>query len=377
MIFKSFSLKRNPLSLVITFLTVSLCAFMAILLLFAPREALNGARSGLSLCAEVVIPSLFPFLVLTTFVVQSGLAEKAGHLFEPVMRFLFKLPGCAATAFGLGIIGGYPAGALAVSGLCKRGVLSKKDSERLLCFCINSGPAFVIGAVGAGLLKSTQAGVLLYIAHIGASLIIGLFSRFFGTYEPVKKSRFRTKSMSVSKSFVNSVTDSAKSMLNICAFVVFFAAVISLLNFTGIIPSAARILNTIHPVPQNGIDFYSRIIFGFFEVSNGCAAAVAIKGMAAVLVISAVLSWSSLSVQFQVMAAVNDTGLSTKYFIFTRLFHIVLSILMTMLLFTFFPVALPVFASSAIPLTASVHSAPACAALFIISGMLLLSQLKI
>jgi sporulation integral membrane protein YlbJ len=377
MISKTISLKRNPFSIVITFFTVSLCIFMALLLLFAPGEALSGARAGLNLCAEVVVPSLFPFLVLTTFVVQSGLAEKAGHLFEPVMKLLFKLPGSAATAFGLGIIGGYPAGALAVSGLCKKGVLSKKDGERLLCFCINSGPAFVIGAVGAGLLKSTQAGILIYAAHVGASLVIGLFSRFFGSKISIEKNSFRTKPLSLSKSFVISVTESAKSMLNICAFVVFFAAVISLLNYTGIIPYMARILNTIHPTTQNGIDFYIRLLFGFFEVSNGCAAAVTIKGMTAVLVISAVLSWSSLSVQCQVMSTVKDAGLSIKYFIFTRFFHIILSVLLTMLLFTLFPVALPVFASSAIPLTASIHSAPACVALFLISGMLLLSQLKI
>jgi sporulation integral membrane protein YlbJ len=377
MITKTISLKRKSFSVVTNFLVISMCVFMGLLLLFAPGEALRGARAGLNLCAEVVVPSLFPFLVLTTFVVYCGLAEKLGHIFEPIMKWIFKLPGSAATAFGLGIIGGYPAGALAVAGLCKRGVLNKKDSERLLCFCINSGPAFVIGAVGAGLLKSTQAGVLIYAAHIGASLIIGVFSRFFSSKNASIKSNFKANPLSLSKSFVSSVTDSAKSMLSICAFVVFFAAVISLLNYTGIIPYIAHILNSIHPISNNGINFYIRILFGFFEVSNGCAAAVSIKGMQAVLVISAILSWSSLSVQFQVMSVIKDAGLSIRYFIMTRFFHIILSVLLTMLLFSLFPVALPVFLSSTIPLTASIHSAPACVALFIISGMLLLSQLKI
>jgi hypothetical protein len=139
----------------------------------------------------------------------------------------------------------------------------------------------------------------------------------------------------------------------------------------------AHILNTIHPITNNGVDFYIRMLFGFFEVSNGCAAAVSIKGMQAVLLISAILSWSSLSVQFQVMSVIKDAGLSIKYFIMTRFFHIILSVLLTILLFNLFPVALPVFLSGTSPLIASIHSAPACIALFIISGMLLLSQLKI
>jgi sporulation integral membrane protein YlbJ len=377
MFLKTISLKKKSFSVVTTFLVVSLCVFMGLLLLFAPSEALSGARAGLNLCAEVVVPSLFPFLVLTTFVVYSGLAEKIGRIFEPVMKWVFRLPGSAATAFGLGIIGGYPAGALAVAGLCKRGALIKKDGERLLCFCINSGPAFVIGAVGAGLLKSTEAGVLIYAAHVGASLIIGLSSRFFGSKNTNSINSYKTSPLSISKSFVSSVTDSAKSMLSICAFVVFFAAVISLLNYTGIIPYVAHILNTIHPITNNGVDFYIRMLFGFFEVSNGCAAAVSIKGMQAVLLISAILSWSSLSVQFQVMSVIKDAGLSIKYFIMTRFFHIILSVLLTILLFNLFPVTLPVFLSGTSPLIASIHSAPACVALFIISGMLLLSQLKI
>ena len=38
-----------------------------------PREITDGVRRGLTLCGTAVIPPLFPFLVLCTFFVRSGL----------------------------------------------------------------------------------------------------------------------------------------------------------------------------------------------------------------------------------------------------------------------------------------------------------------
>ena len=67
-------------------------------ILIAPQAASQGVRDGLTLCGQVVIPSLFPFLALSSFLVQSGLAQRAGHLLEPITKLLFRLPGAAGSA---------------------------------------------------------------------------------------------------------------------------------------------------------------------------------------------------------------------------------------------------------------------------------------
>lgn len=352
-----------------------LCLGTAALLLLAPEPSLSGARSGLELCANVVIPSLFPFMCLSGFIIRSGLAQKAGRLFEPVMKLLFKMPGCTAIVLGLGIIGGYPVGASATAEMCETGAITKRQGERLLCFSINSSPAFIIGAVGASILKSAKAGVLLYAAHIGASIAVGIFMGIFGEHKVKPGSRrTQTKFSPIPEAFVGSVTQAAESMLFICAFVVLFASIISLLTFTGALGWLAALLSRL--IPVKGPVFYRYLLTGMLEVTNGCAGA-AVKGAEAVYLLPIILSFSGFSVFCQVMASVRKAGLSIGLFIATRLLHIVFALIITLLLFHFFPVAIPTAITFGSGITATIHSAPACVALLLVSGMLLLSQLRV
>lgn len=361
----------------------ALSVAFGLMLLIWPQAALAGARSGLTLCGEIVIPSLFPFLCLTTFVIESGLAQKAGRLFGPLMRFVFRLPGSAAAALFLGAVCGYPAGAAAVAGLKRQGLLEKDDSERLLSFCINSGPAFIIGAVGAGLLKNTFSGFLLYAAHLGASLLIGVGAAVFAR-RPAKNrrsaaggsSKKAVKPKKAAEAFVSSVSGSAKSMLVISAFVVFFAAVTGLLSGTGALPAVSFLFARLFPAGLNAAAI-EHLLPGFFEVSNGCAAAAGLNGLLSLCLISAALSWSGLSVQCQVVAIVGGDGLSTRKYLLARLPHMALSIALTLLLFHLFPQSVPAFANQAPILSASIHAAPGSVALLLLTAMLLLSQLKV
>lgn len=363
-----------------TFVLAMLSCLAFLLMLLAPKQGMDGARTGLQLCGEVIVPSLFPFLVISGFVINTGLAQRLGRLLERPVRAVFKLPGCAAAALGLGIIGGYPVGATACADLCKAGALNKDEGERLLVFCINSSPAFIIGAVGSGLLGSTQAGLLLYCAHISASLIIGVLSCAF--VKTVKadqglSQKAPVKSSPAPAALVRAVTGSAKSILNICAFVVLFSSLVSLLADTGILGGAAAAVNGL--MRNNAIDtaLFGGTVKGFLEVTNGCSAAASQGSMAGILLISAFLSWSGLSVIFQVIYSVRDAGLSVKRYLLARLPHMALSTLFTVALFRLFPVAIPVFANPSLRLAASVHTAPASAALLILCSLLLLSQVSV
>ena len=48
-------------------------------LVAAPGEAITGAKNGLTLCFNVIVPSLFPFFVLSSLVVDLGLAAYLGR----------------------------------------------------------------------------------------------------------------------------------------------------------------------------------------------------------------------------------------------------------------------------------------------------------
>ena len=150
-----------------------------IALLMWPQAAATGVSRGLSICSSVIIPSLFPFLVLSGFLVRSGLSVKLGRRLDRVTRALFGLPGCCGAGILIGFIGGYPAGGMAAGELVEQGAITREEGKKMLRFCVNGGPAFIISAVGAGLMGDIRYGVMLYAAHIAAAVLIGLFGRLW------------------------------------------------------------------------------------------------------------------------------------------------------------------------------------------------------
>ncbi|GHU88023.1 hypothetical protein FACS1894202_03380 [Clostridia bacterium] len=79
-------------------------------LVIAPKEASDAAKQGIKLCLDVIVPSLFPFFVLSSLVVECGLVRYLGRALEGVMRPLFRVGGACGAALMMGFVGGYPVG---------------------------------------------------------------------------------------------------------------------------------------------------------------------------------------------------------------------------------------------------------------------------
>ena len=109
-----------------------------------PTQSAQGARVGVNLCLELLIPSLFPFFVLSSLFIATGFVQICSKPTEGMMRRVFGVSGPGAAAFCLGLIGGYPAGARAVAQLVEQSVCSQKEARRLSLFCNNCGPAFLL-----------------------------------------------------------------------------------------------------------------------------------------------------------------------------------------------------------------------------------------
>lgn len=169
--FYTINLKKN-------FLSILLCFFIICLLIFS-KGNISAAKSGLSLWANSVVPSLFPFFIAIELLNNTNVANILGKFFSKIMKPFFNVPGLGAYIFIMGIICGYPTGAKIVTKFRQEGLLTKAEAERLLTFTNNSGALFIIGTVGITLFGNTTIGVLLFITHILSCISVGFVFRFW------------------------------------------------------------------------------------------------------------------------------------------------------------------------------------------------------
>lgn len=327
--------KRLSRQKIRNFLLGAVLLTAALALVAWPKESMDAARTGLQLCYNVIIPSLFPFFVLSSLVVDLGLAGYIGRALEKMMRPLFNVPGSCASALVLGFIGGYPVGARTAISLYEKGMCSKTETERLLAFCNNSGPAFILGVVGAGIFSDSRVGVLLYLAHAAASVCIGVLFRFYKKHDSGKcgGGQLSFETQRISAAFTGSVKNSFLSTLNICAFVVFFTVVIRMLTISGVLPAMARgvswLLSPLGFTEQWG----QRLLTGVLEISSGVWSLTGAGALSGRLSMAAfMLGWAGISVHCQVLSFMGGSGLSVRTYLIGKMIHGGLSALFVRLL---------------------------------------------
>ena len=314
-------------------------------LILWPEQAMEAMRDGIALCGNVILPSLFPFFVLSSLVVELGMSQYLGRLLEPVMAPLFRVNGSCATALALGFVGGYPVGARTAIQIYENGQCSRTEAERMLAFCNNSGPAFILGVVGAGVFGSGTVGLLLYLTHLLASLLVGVIFRFYKPQEGPQTRRSRGpqfQAASFPKAFTQSIMGSMQSTLNICAFILFFTVFLRILAHAGILKLLGGLLSAL--LAPLGMDqtWAERLLTGLVEVSSGVSSLTNGAMSGRLSMAAFMLGWAGVSVHCQVLAFLGDSGLSVRTYVAGKLLHGGLSALLANLIFRTLPLSSPV-----------------------------------
>lgn len=334
-------LKRNILP--ILFLCFTFC-----LLIFS-KSNLPAVKSGLSLWANSVVPSLFPFFVATELLMHTNIINLLGKLLNRYMKPFFNIRGEGAFAFIMGIISGYPVGAKIASNFRQNNICSKEECERLLSFTNNSGPLFIIGTVGILMFKNTTIGILLFITHLLACITVGFIFRYWkknkNTFSTVSSGSYNQQKKSASFSNLGeilseSITSSISTILLIGGFVVIFSSIISIFKASGLLNSFSTLLTPLFQVLHIDVSFIQGLLTGILEITNGIntISSIACKKISLNIIFTAfLLGFGGISVLLQVWSITAKTDLSIKPYIYGKLLHGLLAALYTYLLINIFP----------------------------------------
>lgn len=322
------SLRQNILPLI--FLCFAVC-----LVVFS-KTNLSAASNGLTLWATCVVPSLFPFFVITNLLSHTKVVSFTGKLLDKFMRPLFNVPGIGGFAFVMGLISGYPVGAKIVTDFRENNLITKDEGERMLAFTNNSGPLFILSSVGIGLFGDTKIGLLLLVTHIlsciTVGIVLGKFSKKYDEYFRGRKSYFTSSPVTSSNTkyqnitlknlgelLGNSINSAISTILLIGGFVVIFSVIISILIKTYTLDFFSTFFNPVLSFMGFDLAFAKPVLSGIIELTNGVnlVANIYIKEISQNIVLSAfLLGFGGFSVMLQVFSIVSKTDLSmNKYFI--------------------------------------------------------------
>lgn len=297
----------------------TLCALIA--LIFSTEAMMASARAALDVCCRVILPSLFPFFVLSNLLSRLGLPARLGKLLAAPAGKLFGVSGSGVTALIVGLTGGYPLGAAYIADMVSGGSVSREEGQRLLSFCNNSGPAFLIGAVGGGVFHSARIGLLLYVSHALAAVLTGVLTRKNAVLREPETASFPDTPFS--HAFPEAVKQAVGSVLAVCGFVVCFTVLVGLLDSHGLFSLFAGALSA-----RTGLELHAAraLLIGTLEIGSAVGSMQGISPTPLQLAVTAgILGWGGLSVHCQTAAVLSESDLSLKGHTLGRLLSAVFS----------------------------------------------------
>ncbi len=302
-------LNRN----IIPLLAVTISLF---LIFYMPSAVTSGVTEGLKICLSVILPSLFPFMVLSSYIIKSQALCGLYKLLSPISKYVFRLPENAIPVIIMGLIGGFPVGAKMTALLLERGEITKNQATRLCLFAVNGGPAFIITAVGVNMLGNIKAGVVIFISICISYIILGFATSFFSDKEdPVVPKTIEATSPMLALS--SSVSDGIQGIISICAWVILFS------GLSGCI-SALPLSNEIFSV-----------LISLLEVTKGCSF---IANDVSLPIITAIISFGGFCVHCQIYGFIRSVGVKYRIFFVVRVLCSALSSIICHLILKIFPI---------------------------------------
>jgi sporulation integral membrane protein YlbJ len=318
---------------------------LTVALIVFSEHGYHATVDGLKLFFEVVFPSLLPFFILSDVLLATGMVHFLGVFFEPLMRPLFDVPGVGSFVFSMGLAAGYPMDAVLTAKFRRQGLCTKVEAERLLAFTNSADPLFIFGAVAVGMFGQPALGAALAMAHYVSGLGVGVLYRFYGRgrelsgpeaaprgslWRRALEAMYRARlddGRPMGRVVNEAIAESVATLFMIMCFIVLFSVLLRVLEATGAMNVVAVPLQGLFRLVGLSPALAIPALRGFFEIDLGAAAAAhaAAPLIQQLMVVSAIIAWSGLSVHGQVASVLTGTDISMKPYFVARFLHALLA----------------------------------------------------
>lgn len=290
-----------------------------------PSEAIAAAKEGLILWYRAALPSLFPFAVGTTLLINSGFLEFMSKTASLTGKKILKVSPEGFFVFISGLLSGYPIGIKTLAEMYESGLLTRDEALRLSAFCNNSGPLFIIGSLSAVMLKSVSAGLPVLICHYASALITGIVLGYSAKEPPKPEKRPSGSKMPFGLALSAAVERGCSSMITVGGYIVLFAVVTCLIYVSGILTFLFLPLSFLG---GEKILLAKSFLLGLLEMTNGCSLLCSCDTRLKLPLLCFIVSFGGLSVHAQSAGFLENAGLPFGPYIKGKIFSAFLSFFM-------------------------------------------------
>ena len=300
--------------------------YICFAILYDRESIFSSVKFSLDIWRNNIFPSLFPFFILSSIMINYGFVEILGSLIGPIMNKLFKVSSKSAFIFVMSIFSGNPSNAKYIKELYQNKEIDEREATKILCFSCFANPLFILGTVSIFFLNNKKVGLIILLCHYLGNIIVGLIIRNF---YPCKDYKHITLKESIHnkrkvKPFGIMITETIMGSLN------------TLLLILGVM-TMFLILTTIIDNVINIYPIYQSTLNGFIEMTQGLKYIslenIPLKIKCTLSVI--ILSFGGLSVHMQIMSILSDTNIKYFPFFCARVMHAFISGILIYIIFDY------------------------------------------
>ena len=277
-------------------------------LLIFPKVVINSAREGLNVWARNILPSLFPFAILSSAITMLYAGEKCGKILTKLSG-LFRISLYALRCILIGAVSGYPIGAMTVNQSYKNGEIEADKLSLYAGMASLCSPMFLIATVGEGMLSNVFSGVMLLVIHyVSYIAAFAIFSVGRKNTECKVPAAFESQKQSLGAILKASVDKASSAMISVCGYVVVFRVILGIIELL--------------PVPH----IFRAVTAAILEMSVGCTLVsdAAVMLPIKMSLISFCTSWGGVCVNLQINSYVVE-GTKPMRTVLFKLTHGVIS----------------------------------------------------
>ncbi len=313
-----------------TYLYKTVCtiffALLLLLILFYPQTSFSYASAGLTLWFERMVPTLFPFMILSTLLIRQNLTDSFVNILYPLFGKLYHVSKSGVYCIFLGFLCGFPMGARTIAELYEKQNLTKREASLLLSFCNNIGPVYFISyALPLTGLLHTYPILFFLIGMYGIPLLYGLFVERTGFLLPKDTSSIlpKTNNQKQSEKFSESLEHAIDSGIH---GITVLGAYMILCNILNLIPFLLK--NQLHMEEDR---LWLMITHCLLEITGGISRMgnrapfctlilLTIGGLSCILQTQSMIKNSGLPIGPYIIHKLVQTTITAFYYFFLRFF---------------------------------------------------------